>query len=215
MLLKKVPSLCITVTQNAAIQQGGPGEILQCPDSESAAALLESLTSLYDFLREEKWLKYSIHTANLCSSWVVSYNYKFPKGSEFDRLGMKTVGSVFANAQNKHSAPGICTLSGYSFYLLYKWTNNEKYKELYEDITLTISQYMSTKKRPILSWDVPKDASLLEDDSLRAEREELPQGFICERVNMSDWESYRCIGGVFNGSCWCETSNLLTLADRM
>lgn len=193
---------------------GGPGEILQCPDSESAAALLESLTTLYTETKEEKWLKYAIHTANLCSSWVVSYNYKFPKESEFYRLGMKTVGSVFANAQNKHSAPGICTLSGYSLYLLYTWTKNEKYKELYEDITLTISQYMSTEKRPVYSWDVPKDASLLNDDSIRVEREMLPSGFICERVNMSDWESYRCIGGVFNGSCWCETSNLLALAAR-
>ena len=41
----------------------------------------------------------------------------------------------------------------------------------------------------------------------------LPPGFISERVNMSDWESKRCIGGVFNGSCWSETSNLLTLAE--
>ena len=73
---------------------------------------------------------------------------------------------------------------------------------------------MSTEKRPVYSWDVPKDASLLNDDSIRVEREILPPGFICERVNMSDWESYRCIGGVFNGSCWCETSNLLALAER-
>ena len=40
-------------------------------------------------------------------------------------------------------------------------------------------------------------------------REQLPQGFICERVNLSDWESKRCIGGVFNGSTWAEVSNLL------
>lgn len=30
---------------------------------------------------------------------------------------------------------------------------------------------------------------------------------------MSDWETERCIGGVFNDSCWCEVSNLLTLAE--
>ncbi len=192
---------------------GGPGEILQCPDSESAFALLESLVVLYEETKEKKWLEYSEFMAHQCSSWVVSYNYKFPIESEFSRLQMKTVGSVFANAQNKHSAPGICTLSGNSLYKLYKWTNNELYKELFEDISLTISQYMSTDKRPIYSWDVPKDSSLLNDDTVCAEKEKLPQGFICERVNMSDWESYRCIGGVFNGSCWCETSNLLTLAE--
>lgn len=192
---------------------GGPGEILQCPDSESAFALLESLVILYEEKKEEKWLKYAEFMAHLCSSWVVSYNYKFPLESEFARLDIKTVGSVFANAQNKHSAPGICTLSGNSLYKLHKWTGNELYKELYNDISLTISQYMSTDERPVYSWDVPKDASLLSDDTLRAGRVKLPQGFICERVNMSDWESYRCIGGVFNGSCWCETSNLLTLAE--
>jgi len=192
---------------------GGPGEILQCPDSESAFALLESLVVLYDATKDKKWLEYSEFMAHQCSSWTVSYNYKFPKESEFNRLDMKTVGSIFANAQNKHSAPGICTLSGNSLYKLYKWTGNEMYKELHDDIALTISQYMSTNKRPIYSWDVPKDVILIQDDTATAEREKLPQGFICERVNMSDWETYRCIGGVFNGSCWCETSNLLTIAE--
>lgn len=193
---------------------GGPGEILQGPDSESAAALLESMAMLYEVTKEEKFLSYSIYMAHFVSSWVVSYNYKFTKESEFYRLDMKTVGSVFANVQNKHSAPGFCTLSGVSLYKLYKWTNNELYKELYEDITLTVSQYMSTEKRPIISWDVPLDASLLNDDSIRVEREKLPEGYICERVNMSDWESKRCIGGVFNASCWCETTNLLILAEK-
>ncbi len=192
---------------------GGPGEILQGPDSESAFGLLESLTALYEETREEKWLHRAEFMLHQCSSWVVSYNYRFPGDSEFARLDMKTVGSVFANVQNKHSAPGICTLSGDSILKIYQWTGDEAYLELLKDIALTISQYMSTDKRPICSWDVPKDASLLNDDSIRAEREKLPQGFICERVNMSDWESQRCVGGVFNGSCWSETSNLLTLAE--
>lgn len=192
---------------------GGPAEILQGADSESAFGLLESYVELYDVTKEEIWLSYARHMANLCSSWVVSYNYHFPKTSEFYRLDMKTVGSVFANVQNKHSAPGICTLSGISLYKLYTWTKDERYLELLQDIALTISQYMSTDDRPIYSWDVPKDASLLMDDSIKAEREKLPCGFICERVNMSDWESERCIGGVFNSSCWPEVSNLLTLAE--
>lgn len=192
---------------------GGPGEILQCPDSESAAGLLESLVWLYDETAEKIWLRRAEHMAKLCASWVVSYNYDFPPESEFGRLKMKTVGSVFANAQNKHSAPGICTLSGDSLYKLYTWTQNELYLALLKDIALTISQYISTDARPIYSWDVPKDASLLQDDSIVVPREKLPQGFICERVNMSDWESARCVGGVFNGSCWPETSNLLTLAE--
>jgi zinc transporter ZupT len=57
----------------------------------------------------EKWLRYARENAHYCASWVVSYNYRFPEKSEFGRHDMKTVGSVFANIQNKHSAPGICT----------------------------------------------------------------------------------------------------------
>lgn len=192
---------------------GGPGEILQCPDSESCAGLLESCVSLYEATREAHWLDKARHLAHLCASWTVAYNYRFPSGSEFSRLGMKSVGAVFANVQNKHAAPGICTLSGDSLYRLWRYTGDPLYQELFEDITLTVSQYLSTDQRPIWSWDVPKDASLLEDDTLRTKRERLLPGYICERVNLSDWESQRCVGGVFNGSCWCESTNLLILAD--
>ena len=112
---------------------------------------------------------------------------------------MKTVGSVFANVQNKHSAPGICTLSGDSLYKVSLWTGDERYLTLMKEITLTISQYMSREDRPIFSWDSPP-------------RKLLP-GIICERVNLSDWEGEKGVGGVFDGSCWCETSNLLVLAE--
>ena len=192
---------------------GGPGEILQCPDSESCAGLLESLVVLYETTKEDHWLEKAKHLAHMCASWTVAYNYVFPAGSEFARLDMKTIGAVWANAQNKHGAPGICTHSGDSLYKLYRYTGDELYRELFEEIVLTVSQYMSTDERPIYSWDVPKDASLLNDDSITAPPEKLLPGYICERVNLSDWESWRCVGGVFNGSCWCESTNLLILAD--
>ncbi len=191
---------------------GGPGEMLQCVDSESAFGLLESYVVLYGITGNEKWLGYARENAHYCASWVVSYNYRFPETSEFGRHGMKTVGSVFANLQNKHSAPGICTLSGDSLYKLWKWTGDPLYLELVKDITLTIGQYMSTEEKPIYDWDLSAE----DRDSgnpARMESHRLPQGFINERVNMSDWEGDRCIGGVFNGSCWAETSNLLALAE--
>jgi len=176
---------------------GGPGEILQCVDSESCFGLLESMVYLYDETREEKWLHRAEHLAHLCSSWVVSYNYCFPEGSEFSKKKMKTIGSVFANIQNKHSAPGICTLSGDGLYKLWKWTGDGNYLALLQDISLTISQYMSRPDRPIYSLY----------------GEKMPQGYICERVNMSDWEGEEGVGGNIFGSCWCECSNLLTLAE--
>lgn len=178
---------------------GGPGEILQGTDSESAFGLLESYVKLYEVTKEEKWLRYAVFCADYCSSWVVPYNYVFPKESEFGRLEMKAVGSVFANVQNKHSAPGICTLSGDSLYKLYQWTKDVRYLQLLKEISLTISQYMSREDRPIYSWD--------------EKPEKLLPGVICERVNLSDWEGADKVGGVFNGSCWSETSNLLMLAE--
>ena len=176
---------------------GGPGEILSCPDSESAFGLLESYVWLYDETKNEKWLRYAKHTANLCSSWVVAYNFKFPSTSEFGRLDMKTIGSVIANIQNKHSAPGICTLSGTSLRKLSEWTGDDRYMTLYREISETVSQYMSTEARPIIARDGKVSRS----------------GFICERVNMSDWETDSWVGQVWAGSCWCETSNMLWLAD--
>jgi len=178
---------------------GGPGEIIQCPDSESAFGLLQSFVELYDLTREDKWLGYAKDSAANCSSWVMSYNYTFPSTCEFARLGMKTVGSVFANVQNKHSAPGICTLSGDSLYKLYRFTGDPLYLELIRDIARNIFQYMSRPDRPVYSWDTPP--------------KRLEDGVICERVNTSDWEGFDCIGGVFYGSCWCETSSMLTIAE--
>ncbi len=191
---------------------GGPCEILQCADSESAFGLLESFVCLYEQSKDEKWLVYAEECLNYSSSWVVSYNYVFPPRSQFGILNMKTVGSVFANLQNKHSAPALCTLSGDSIYKLYQWTKNPKHLEFFKDVVLTTSQYMSTNERPIYDWDISAE-ELANGDHEKISKHRLPQGFMCERVNMSDWESERCVGGVFNGSCWCEVSNMLELCE--
>ncbi len=191
---------------------GGPGEILQCVDSESAFGLLESYVVLYDVTKDSKWLQYAREAAHYCSSWVVSYNYRFPEKSEFGRHGIKTIGSVFANIQNKHSAPGICTLSGDSLIKLWRWTKDPLYRELIKDIALTIGQYMSTDEAPIFDWSTPEDIRDCDNTEL-LEPYRLPQGFINERVNMSDWETDARVGGVFHGSCWPETSNLLSIAE--
>ena len=120
------------------VTTGGPGEILGAPDSESAFAMLESCVTLFEVTKEEKWLRYAESCAHLAASWVVTYPYLFPKNSEFYRLGINTVGSVFANVQNKHSAPGICTLSGDSLYKLWRYTGNREYLELIKDIAFFI-----------------------------------------------------------------------------
>ena len=180
------------------IANGGPGEILQCCDSEAAYALVESYVVLYENTKDEYWLEAAKSAANLFATWVMSYNFEFPEDCEFGRLGMKTVGSVFANCQNKHSAPGICSMSGDTLYKLYKYTENKLYYELIKDIAWDIPQYTSTDERTI------------HDPAGNP----LPSGYSCERVNTSDWEGKDFVGGVWVGSCcWCETAAMLTATD--
>ena len=165
------------------------------------------------YTKGEKWLKYSKECAHYASSWVMSYNYNFPKRSEFSRLNIKAVGSVFANLQNKHSSPAICVLSGDCLIKLYKFTGEKLYLELIKDIALSIGQYLATKERPIYDCYFDPDMPENEKEAFIKEHE-LGEGFMCERVNTSDWENYEGIGNVFNGSCcWCETADLLTIVE--
>lgn len=184
------------------ITNGGIGDALCVPDSESIFAFVEGYVLLYEATNDEKWLGYAQTALHIASSWVVTYRYKFPKQSEFNRLDINTVGSVFANVQNKHSAPGLCTSSGDYIYRLYQYTQNEKYLELLLDIISFIPQCVSTEERPIYAHMEVKDGP-----------EPIPSGYICERVNMSDWEGADSIGNVFCGSCWCETALILTFSD--
>lgn len=198
---RKALEYYMEVFLKTGVTNGGPGEILCAPDSESAFALLESCVVLYELDKNPKWLEYAKTIAHYASSWVVTYAYQFPEESEFSRLNINTVGSVFANVQNKHSAPGICTLSGDSLLKLYRYTGDTEYLELIKDIAYFIPQCVSTCKRPIYSWNNPP--------------QKLPEGYICERVNMSDWETKKCVGGVFCGSCWPETSLILSFLELM
>ena len=155
---------------------------------------------LYRYTKDEYWLDAARKAVALFATWVVSYNFRFPAGSEFGRLGIKTTGSVIANCQNKHSAPGICSMSGETLYELYEYTGDEIYLDLISDIVKGIIQYTSTAERPIHAVD----GSVL------------APGWSCERVNMSDWEGEGWIGGVWNGSCcWCETAAMLTAASKL
>lgn len=183
---------------------GGPGDVLCAPDSESGYAIVEGLMALYEETREEKWLSYAKDAAHLFSSWVVSYPYRFPEGTEFERLRVNTVGSVFASVQNKHSSPGIATYPGKALYSLYRYTKDEAYLSLLRDIVFYIPQSVSTAARPIRTWP---DG----DAPIRT----LPEGYICERVNLSDWEGREKVGGVFYATCWCESSLILSFSELM
>lgn len=172
------------------ITTGGPGDACQCPDSESAFGLLESYTVLFEETGNPRWIPMARHTADLCLSWCMSYDYRFPAHSTFGKLDMRTRGTMFANVQNKHSAPGICTYSGVSLWKLYRATGERRYLSALSDIAHSLPQYISRENRPI---------------------GEMEPGWMNERVNTSDW--LEPIGEIFNGSCWPEVSAMLTFAE--
>ncbi|MGO4537274.1 hypothetical protein [Paenibacillus sp. 2TAB19] len=179
------------------VTTGGPGEILQCPDSESAFGLLESYIVLYETSGEKAWIDRAEEAAQQAMTWCVSYDFRFPEESTFGRLGIRTTGSVIANVQNKHSAPGICTLSGDSLLKLYRATGKAMYMELLREIAGNLPQYLSRSDRPVRGWD----------------GHNMPPGYMSERVNMSDWEGKGYVGEVIPYSCWCEVSLMLTYAE--
>jgi hypothetical protein len=172
------------------LSTGGPGDALQNPDSESQYGLLESFAVLYEVTGDKKWLTYGCETAAQFSTWVMSYDYIFPSSCLFGQMNMKTNGVVFANTQNKHGSPGICTHSGLALLRLYRATGNPLYINLLKDIVQTIPQYMSRPDRPIKG---------------------MQDGWMNERVSTTDW--YEGIGEIFPGSTWAETDLLLTIIE--
>jgi hypothetical protein len=177
------------------VTTGGPADAMQAPDSESVAALVESFVELWEATGDRSWLDAAGKAARQLASWVMAHDHAFPADSVFGRLGMRTAGTLFANAQNKHSAPGLCTHSGLGLLKLFRAGGDVRYLRLLEAIARALSQFVSRADRPIVASDG------------RA----LPPGWINERVNTCDWDDN--VGGVFFGPCWCEVSLLLTVRE--
>lgn len=130
-------------------------------------------------------------------TWVMSYDFSFPQDRTAAKRKVQTRGTVFANAQNKHSAPGICTLSGNSLLNLYRFTGEEKYLDLLEAISHSLTQFVSLREDPEPTLEGPL----------------LREGYINERVQTSDWEGPETVGEFLNGSNWPEVSMLLTYVE--
>ncbi len=213
---------------------GGPGEILGCPDSESAFGMLESLVALYSCTEDKKWLIYAVDTASICASWCVSYDYAYEKDTQWYRRGIATAGAVWASVQNKHAAPGICTLSGASLFRLFRATGDIRFLELCRDISHNITQFISTPEKPMYCSYVWNDKNvhfqkwlnhayaralmkLHRSGGFLSKLTQKPYSLICnlpgrmgERCNLSDWEGKANVGELPGGSCWCEVSAMLT-----
>lgn len=170
---------------------GGPAEILSSPDSESAFALFESYIVLYEVTKDRKWLNYASDLLPICASWVVSYDFEFPKYSVMHQINAHSTGAVWASIANKHAAPAICTWSGESLLKYYRATGDVYAIDLLKDIAHGLPQYISHEDRLIAKME---------------------PGGACERVNLSDWEGRRNVGGNLFASCaWVEVSAMLTV----
>jgi hypothetical protein len=169
---------------------GGPGDAMQSFDSESSYALLVSMVDLYETTNNKKWLSRAEEMAKQFSTWVVGYDYRFPQGSTYEKLGIRTTGGVYANTQNQHAAPGICTHSGEALFKLYRFTENPFYLNLIADLDHTLPQFLSRPEKQI---------------------ECLDNGWVSERINMTDW--LEGIGETFCGSTWAETALLLSATE--
>jgi hypothetical protein len=90
----------------------------------------------------------------------------------------------------QRGAPAICTLSGESLFRLWRASKDPLALELLHDIAHGIPQYLSREDRPL--------------------NDRMKPGWMCERVNLSDWEGADGIGGKLFGSCWPEVSMMLT-----
>ncbi|MDC7286780.1 hypothetical protein NXH76_03105 [Blautia schinkii] len=176
---------------------GGPGEICQAPDSESAFAFLESCVQLYETTQQHRWLTAAEEAFELAVTWVMSYDFHFPENSTAARLNVHTRGTVFANAQNKHSAPGICTLSGNSMLKLYRFTGNTRYLTWMSRISHALPQFVSLENRPVYTLA----------------GKNLPPGYFNERVQTCDWEGKETVGEFLYGSNWPEVTMLLTYTE--
>ncbi len=156
---------------------GGPAEILECPDSESCAELIESYMALYEMTRDAEWLGYARAAAALFSSWVISYDYAYPETCRMYDADVRTTGAVWASVQNEHGAPGIYVMSGDFLLKLFRVTGDGRYLELLKDIIHNVVQYVNTEGHPIQCVG----AGI---------------GNVAERVNISDWEGDGEIGCV-------------------
>ena len=113
---------------------GGCGDILQNSDSETAIALTTGMVSLYEVTGDSKYLKMGERLGDLCSTWTVSFDYILPPDLMLAKTGANMMGAVWASTQNKHGAPGFCTLSGDALFKLYRAGGNRDYAELLRDI---------------------------------------------------------------------------------
>lgn len=170
---------------------GGPLDIEQAPDSESACAILESFVTLYELTGNRLYLAYAEENADYLASWTMSYDGAFPVDTPLDMLGIQTSGGIIANAQNHHVGPSTATSSMSALLRLYRYGGNLVYLNLLRSITTALQQYVCRFDGHI--------------GSLKA-------GMITEQINLTD--ALNDAGEIWDVSAsWPQTNILLARAE--
>ncbi|AIE87687.1 hypothetical protein OP10G_4319 [Fimbriimonas ginsengisoli Gsoil 348] len=168
---------------------GHCADISQDPDSESSFGFLESLMALCWATGDSGWLRKARDEAALAASWVLSYDYIFPPQSDIARLGGHMAGAVWASAQNKHAAPGICTSSGDYLFKLFRATGDRRYAELLRDI----------QHAQVEATDMPGHPTC-----------HTGFGASMERIQPTDAEGKGAVGNfIQTQNAWCELDGLM------
>jgi hypothetical protein len=173
---------------------GGPGDALQCPDSESAAALLESFMTLYELTNERLWIDRAAVVAAQLSSWVISYDH--PAGAG-ETSGARATGAVLSNAQSARGAPGFTLSSGDALLRLYRATGDLRHLELLRDTVHNLAQYLpraEEAERPTREARPPRRARADTTDWLDPSDDVVPAGSLFDAACML---SYSEVPGVY------------------
>jgi hypothetical protein len=137
---------------------GGPGDVLQAPDSESAAALLDSFVTLYEATRDRVWLDRARAAAHLLASWVIAYDAP-AAGRVCADSGVRATGAVFWSAAARRGSPGYVLSSGEALFRLHRATGDVAPLELLRDTVHNLAQYLpeTPPAAPAASTTTPAD----------------------------------------------------------
>ena len=103
---------------------GGPGDVLQAPDSQSAAALLDSFVTLYEATRDRVWIDRARAAAHLLAQLGDRVRRARGRAAGAAGRGVRATGAVFWSAGSGRGSPGYVLSSGDALLRLYRATGD-------------------------------------------------------------------------------------------
>jgi hypothetical protein len=131
----------------AGLTLGGAPAALQCPDSRSAAGLLESFVTLGEVSGDGAWFGRAEDSARQLASWIIAFDARLPDDSMLGRLRARTTGAVLVSVQDKWALPSFAGISGDALFRLYRATGQTAYLDLLRETAHNATQYVAHPHR--------------------------------------------------------------------